>query len=442
MRVMIVSTFEGPVTLAAKMAMSRGAKVTSASSTREALDLLRNGHGADILFVDLYNDIDTLIQTLKKERFSIPVIACGINADPELAARAIRSGAQDYIPFPPESEMIAAVLQAMAQSDEKMICQDEEMVRCLRLADRIAPSEANVLITGESGTGKEVMATYIHSKSKRSSGAFVSVNCAAIPENLLESELFGHEKGAFTGAIARRIGKFEEANGGTLLLDEITEMDIRLQAKLLRAIQERMIDRVGGSQPVKVDIRIIATSNRNLLEACKNGTFREDLYYRLNVVNLALPPLRHRKKDIVALSNHFVKKYCDINHLPLKKISNESFQVLENHSWEGNVRQLENTIHRSVLLSDQTTIKPEDLFDPATFETKSVDAPSNLERTLLIGRTVGAVEKDLILGTLNHCHGNKTHAATILGISIRTLRNKLKEYAQDDAVYEPSEVRV
>lgn len=441
MRVMIVSTFEGPVSLAAKMAMSRGAKVTSAASTKEALDLLRNGHGADVLFVDLYNDIEYLINALKKERFTIPVIACGINADPELASRAIRAGAKDYIPFPPESEMISAVLEAMAQSDQKMIYRDEEMMRWIQMADRIAPSEANVLITGDSGTGKEVMANYIHSKSRRATGPFVSLNCAAIPENLLESELFGHEKGAFTGAVARRIGKFEEANGGTLLLDEISEMNIRLQAKLLRAIQERVIDRVGGDRPVKIDIRIIATSNRNMLEACKRGDFREDLYYRLNVVNLQLPSLRQRPKDIAALAEHFVQRYSEFNHLPLKILSKEAVKALQSHTWEGNVRQLENTIHRAVLLSQGEIIEPGDLFDATTLETKSIDAPSTLDRNLLIGRTVAAVEKDLILNTLGHCQGNRTHAATILGISIRTLRNKLKEYSQNEMTFEGMETR-
>lgn len=432
MRVMIISAFDGYVSTAAQMAISRGAQVFPVESIMKALELLRNGQGADVLFVDLHHDIVSLMEALKNERFVIPVIACGIDADPEVAAKAIRAGAKEYIPFPPEAEIIAAILEGIAQQDQGMIFKDPAMIRCMGMAERVAPSEASILITGESGTGKEVVAAYIHRQSKRAKKCFVSVNCAAIPENLLESELFGHEKGAFTGAVARRIGKFEEANGGTLLLDEISEMHVRLQAKLLRAIQERVIDRVGGDRPVKVDIRIIATSNRDLKEACQKGEFREDLYYRLNVVNLQLPPLRERPQDIEALAKHFVKKYVKLNQIPLCALSSEALKALVSHSWQGNVRQLENTIHRAVLLAQGPEIQVHDLFDAVTSEAKSVEAPSNLMRQLLIGKTVSAVEKVHILTTLEHCHGNRTHAATILGISIRTLRNKLKEYALSD----------
>ncbi len=299
------------------------------------------------------------------------------------------------------------------------------------MADKVAPSEANILITGESGTGKEVMARYIHTKSNRSKKPFVSVNCAAIPENLLESELFGHEKGAFTGAVARRIGKFEEANGGTLLLDEISEMDVRLQAKLLRAIQERVIDRVGGTSPVKVDIRIIATSNRDLMASCKTGDFREDLYYRLNVINIQLPSLHQRPKDVEALTQFLIDKFTELNGLPKKGLSSLARQSLVNYPWPGNVRELENTIHRAVLLSTGTVIEASDLFDEVTQESLKVTVKTDVERSLLIGRTVASVEKDLILNTLDHCRGNRTHTANILGISIRTLRNKLKEYGDE-----------
>jgi DNA-binding NtrC family response regulator len=309
------------------------------------------------------------------------------------------------------------------------------------MADQIAPSEASILITGESGTGKEILARHVHRRSARSEKPFISVNCAAIPENLLESELFGHEKGAFTGAIARRVGKFEEADGGTLLLDEISEMDARLQAKLLRAIQEREIDRVGGGKPVKVDIRIIATSNRDLLDAAKRGTFREDLLYRLNVVNLRLPPLRERPKDILALARHFARKYAEANGVPFRAISGETERLLLSHAWRGNVRELENTIHRAVLLSQGTEITPEAIRlpdgarlepgavragDPVSVATEAAAATTRA----LVGRTVSDVERDLILDTLDHCLGNRTHAANILGISIRTLRNKLREYSQ------------
>jgi DNA-binding NtrC family response regulator len=256
---------------------------------------------------------------------------------------------------------------------------------------------------------------------------------------LLESELFGHEKGAFTGAVARRIGKFEEANGGTLLLDEISEMDIRLQAKLLRAIQEREIDRVGGTQPIKIDIRLIATSNRNLEEEVKAKRFREDLYFRLNVVNLHLPPLRQRIADIVALATYFANKYAKANGLPEKQISTASSAALQAHHWRGNVRELENTMHRAILLSQTPQIEPDAImlsgqgFAPAASPTELVvKAASGINSNGgLVGRTVADVERDLIIDTLSHCLGNRTHAANILGISIRTLRNKLKQYGDE-----------
>jgi DNA-binding NtrC family response regulator len=309
----------------------------------------------------------------------------------------------------------------------------------LRLAEQVAPSDASVLITGESGTGKEVMARYLHSKSKRASQHFISVNCAAIPENLLESELFGHEKGAFTGAVTRRIGKFEEANGGTLLLDEISEMHPRLQAKLLRAIQEREIDRVGGSQPIKVNIRLLATSNRNLEEEVGNGNFREDLYFRLNVVNVQIPPLRERPKDIAALAQHFATKYSEANGVETLDITPQALEQLKAHHWRGNVRELENTMHRAVLLAQHGQIDAESIMltgrglspNPETGNGGAEDDDASDDAKGLVGRTVADVEKNLILDTLQHCLGNRTHAANILGISIRTLRNKLKLYSQE-----------
>jgi DNA-binding NtrC family response regulator len=251
----------------------------------------------------------------------------------------------------------------------------------------------------------------------------------------LESELFGHEKGSFTGAVARRIGKFEEANGGTLLLDEISEMDVRLQAKLLRALQERVIDRVGGGKPVPVDIRIIATSNRNLAEAVKNGTFREDLLYRLNVVNLKIPPLRERPADILELAEHFSRRYAEANSLPVRPISPEARNELKAARWPGNVRELENTIHRAVLLAAGPEIDAESVRLPDGTRLSEARGPAEQAAMIadqmtqgLVGRTVASVERELILDTLKHCLGNRTHAANILGISIRTLRNKLNEY--------------
>jgi DNA-binding NtrC family response regulator len=320
-----------------------------------------------------------------------------------------------------------------------MVTRDPSMQAVMALADQVAPSDASILITGESGVGKEVMARYVHKKSRRATRPFISVNCAAIPENLLESELFGHEKGAFTGAVARRIGKFEEADGGTLLLDEISEMDGRLQAKLLRALQEREIDRVGGSRPVKVDIRILATSNRDLVAAARDGTFREDLLYRLNVMNLKLPPLRERPGDVIALADHFIRKYSAANGVPERPLAAIARQRLLSHRWPGNVRELENAMHRAVLLSTGSEIEefairlPDGQPMSAAPDAQTARAASMAAEAAsrgFVGQTVAAVEQQLIIDTLSHCLGNRTHAANILGISIRTLRNKLKEYTE------------
>src|ERR1700759_2382244 len=359
MRLLIVGGLNGQIGAATKIAMDRGAKVTHAGSIEQALDILRSGSGADLVFCDVMLEIGALVRGLSAERICTPVVACGVGTDPRRAVDAIRAGAKEYLPLPADPELIAAILSAVADESHQLVYEDEAMGAVLALADQVASSEASILITGESGTGKEVLARYVHRKSARSEKPFISVNCAAIPENLLESELFGHEKGAFTGAIARRVGKFEEANGGTLLLDEISEMDARLQAKLLRAIQEREIDRVGGMKPVKVDIRIIATSNRDLAEAVKHGVFREDLLYRLNVVNLRLPPLRERPRDIQALARHFAKKYAEANGVAFRAIASQTERLLAGHPWRGNVRELENTIHRAVLLAQGPEISPE-----------------------------------------------------------------------------------
>ena len=441
MRLLIVGALEGQLSEATKLAMQGGAKVAHAASIDIAMSSLRSGRGADLLFVDVMIDIPGLIAALDGERFHIPVVACGTETNAAAAVNAIRAGAKEYIPLPPDAELIAAVIAAVARESNDFLFRDPSMARVVNLADQIAPSEASVLITGESGTGKEVMAKYLHSKSKRAGRAFISVNCAAIPENLLESELFGHEKGAFTGAVARRIGKFEEASGGTLLLDEISEMDVRLQAKLLRAIQERIIDRVGGTRPVPVDIRIIATSNRNLGDAVRQGTFREDLLFRLNVVNLRLPPLRERPGDIVALADHFVAKYAKANSLPPRQLTPDARNALLRAPWPGNVRELENTLHRAVLLSQGTEIGPEAIVMPdgaglseivqtAAIATQAAQVADAVSRSM-VGRTVADVERDLILETLDHVLGNRTHAANILGISIRTLRNKLNQYSDE-----------
>jgi two-component system, response regulator FlrC len=458
MRLLIVGGLQGQIGTATKIAMDRGAKVTHASDIEMGLASLRGGHGADLVLCDVTLDIAALVRGLAAEHICTPVVACGVGTDARRAVDAIRAGAKEYLPLPPDPELIAAVFAAVADESHLMIAEDEAMTAVVALADQVADSDASILLTGESGSGKEVLARYVHKKSSRNDKPFISVNCAAIPENLLESELFGHEKGAFTGAVARRIGKFEEANSGTLLLDEISEMDARLQAKLLRAIQEREIDRVGGTRPVKIDIRIIATSNRDLTDAVKRGTFREDLLYRLNVVNLRLPPLRDRPKDIQALARHFARKYAEANGVPYRPIAPATERILASHPWHGNVRELENTMHRAVLLAVGNEISPEAIRLPdgkqvgsASFAAGAGDLPAPVRSAVesaaavtrgLVGRTVAEVERDLILDTLDHCLGNRTHAANILGISIRTLRNKLREYSQQGlAIAQPGEQR-
>lgn len=481
MKLLIIGHLEGHISQAGKIALSRGAKVVHCETIEQAIIALRNGDGIELVMIDIKQDVKSFITQLKTERMSVPVVACGIGNDKQAVLRAIKSGAKEYVPLPPDPELIAAVLEAVTKEEKSMIADDPAMQGVMQMAKQIAPSEATVLITGESGTGKEVMARYIHDNSPRSKGRFISVNCAAIPENLLESELFGHEKGAFTGAVARKLGKFEEANGGTLLLDEVSEMHPLLQAKLLRAIQEREIDRLGGSKPVKVDIRLVATSNRDLQQEVMAGNFREDLYFRLNVVNLMLPPLRERQQDLEKLARFFVEKYSEQNNMPLKKISQEALDKMRTHVWRGNIRELENTLHRAVLISTQDQIESESIIlagqapiprpaapmggsqetrsqsggniignsapsdlglpsfsqptsMPTPDEANEINVPDNTpeaDTSALVGKTVAEVEQFLIIDTLKHCLGNRTHAANILGISIRTLRNKLRQYTDE-----------
>ncbi len=450
---MIIGRLDGFISQAGKIALQRGAKVIHCEDAEQAIGALMNGKGADLVMIDVKQKIGEFIKRLEAERIAIPVVACGIDTDARAAVKAIEQGAKEYIPLPPDAELIAAVLEAVTEESNTMIADDPSMKSVLTLANKIAPSEATIFITGESGTGKEVMSTYIHRKSKRKDGPFIAINCAAIPENLLESELFGHEKGAFTGATGRRIGKFEEATGGTLLLDEISEMHPALQSKLLRVLQEREITRVGSNNTVKVDVRIIATSNRNLEESVAKGEFREDLFFRLNVVNVALPALRERPADIAKLAQFFADKYADVNGVDKKKLSQGAITALNAHGWRGNIRELENTMHRAILTSIENELEvgaihlqgasPTNAPAPvanqapstsgvsgASAAATSVQNPGGVET--LIGKTVASVERDLILNTLDHCLGNRTHAANILGISIRTLRNKLNQYKDSE----------
>jgi DNA-binding NtrC family response regulator len=437
MRVLIIGSLAGELGQAARIAITRGAKLEQADNTDAALAWLRADARVDLVLCDIIHDVGTVVRALTAERMAVPVVACGTGDDPDAAARAIRDGAREFLPLPPDPDLIAAILQAAAGETHAMVVRDATMQATVGRAEQVAKSEASVLITGESGTGKEVLARHIHNMSRRAAGPFVALNCAAIPDNLLESELFGHEKGAFSGAVARRIGKFEAAHGGTLLLDEISEMDVRLQAKLLRALQEREIDRLGGGAPVKVNVRILATTNRDLPAEVQRGTFREDLYFRLNVVSLRIPPLRERPGDIAALAEHFLRRYAEVNGLPFRPLSREALLRLGSHSWRGNVRELENAIHRAVLLAEGDLIGIEaiELGPPATAVQPAGAGAGGVAS--LVGRRMEEVERDLIIETLGHTLGNRTHAATILGISIRALRNKLRDYAAQGVAVPP-----
>ena len=443
MRVLIIGSLAGELGQAARIAMARGAKLVQADDAEAALARLRGDGRVDLVLCDLAHDVGAVVRALASERIAVPVVACGSGDNPEAVLRAIRDGAREFLPLPPDPELIAAILEAASGESHAMVVRDPAMAQTVKRAEQVAGSEASVLIHGESGTGKEVIARHIHRRSRRAGGPFVALNCAAIPDNLLESELFGHEKGAFSGAVARRIGKFEAANGGTLLLDEVSEMDVRLQAKLLRALQEREIDRLGGAGPTRVNVRILATTNRDLAKEVSRGNFREDLYFRLNVVALRVPPLRERPGDVAALADHFARRYAEVNGLPYRPVSAAALRRLLSHGWRGNVRELENTLHRAVLLAEGSEI------DVAAIEVGATGPQAELACAVpgvavsqngggsLAGRRMDEVEQDLILQTLGHTLGNRTHAATLLGISIRALRNKLRDYAQSGVAVPP-----
>jgi len=398
----------------------------------------------------------TMMNMLQRAGISTPLCFVTAFGTVNNAVEALKLGAYDYIlkPFAPEviEELVKRVLEieetapAGKRKKNTAIFRSAFMAQIFSLARDVAPSEATVLITGESGTGKEVFARYIHENSNRSSGPFVAVNCAALPENLIESELFGYEKGAFTGAANRKPGKFEMADGGTILLDELGEIPLHLQAKLLRVLQEKEVERLGGTKPFKINVRILATTNRELKKEVDAGNFREDLYYRLNVISIELPPLRDRKDDIMELASFFVEKYSQINGKKLCRLGDDASRALMNYDWPGNVRELEHTIERSVVLCKNQTITEKDLFlhgitinqfimdrndfsKPADSSEESAgeERQENTDSIEFAG-TIADMERELIIKTLKTTGGNRTKAAEILGITVRTLRNKLNEY--------------
>ncbi len=434
MRIMIVGSLSGRLGEAAAIARRSGAVLEQADTVEAAVAALARGANVEMIFCEVAQPVRELIAALRAQRHDIAVIACGTSAEADAAVDAIAAGAREFLPLPPDPLLIAAMLHEASHDRSTPIARDPAMLALLRRAEQVAGTDASILLAGPSGTGKEVMARFIHARSRRARGQFVGVNCAAIPETMLESELFGHEKGAFSGALGRRVGKFEMADGGTLLLDEISEMDVRIQAKLLRAIQEREIDRLGGERPVPVNVRIIATSNRDLPVEVAAGRFRGDLFFRLNVVSLRLPALAERPGDIPRLAEHFAQHYAKLNGLPDRSLSVAAMQRLARHAWPGNVRELENTIHRAVLLADGAEIGPAAL--ELGDDREAPPAPQALADDL-VGRRIEDVERDLILRTLTHTNGNRTHAAVMLGISIRALRNKLRDYATSGAIVPP-----
>lgn len=446
MHVLIIGSLAGPLGAAARIAVGRGARLHQADSVDLGLSQLRASSHINVVLCDLAHDLAGFVRSLNSERIAVPVVGCGVGISPQAAAQAIRDGAREFLPLPPEADLIAAILEAVTGENQTLVVRDPLMLELLRKAKMVAGADASVLLTGESGTGKEIVARHIHRHSRRAAGPFVALNCAAIPENLLESELFGHEKGAFSGALARRVGKFEAADGGTLLLDEISEMDVRLQAKLLRALQEREIDRIGGNAPVRVNARILATTNRTLAVEIAKGRFREDLYFRLNVVTLNIPPLRERRDDIAALADYFARRYAAVNGVPYRMLSEAAQARLLRSAWRGNVRELENIVHRAVLMATGDCIEADAIeTDSDNYSPTSPHIPSNTTTLAanshavsgLVGRRMEDVERDLIIETLHHTLGNRTHAATILGISIRALRNKLRDYTGQGAAVPP-----
>ncbi|NLE02378.1 MAG: sigma-54-dependent Fis family transcriptional regulator [Fibrobacter sp.] len=423
----------------------QGHLIGAASNGLEAIEIF-SASPFDLVISDMkmpgMSGID-LLERIKKIDAEIPFLIITAYGAIETAVDAMKKGAYDFIQKSDNliRELELTVdralqyhsllrenkrLKSQLYKNHGFIGSGDAMDEIRSLIRSVAESRSTVLVTGESGTGKELIARSIHYQSRRSQGPFVKVNCAALPEGLIESELFGHEKGAFTGAIKQKTGKFEAANGGTLLLDEIGDMPMTAQVKLLRVLQEREINKVGGDEPIEIDVRVIATTNRDLQAEVHDGKFREDLFYRLNVIHIQLPPLRERKNDIEELVNHFITKFNNENGYSVEGLENGCMELLMKHSWPGNIRELENSIERAVVLTRSGLIKP------ALFKFRSpAECVSDDQDGLEAGMTVADAERKLILRTLEYCDQNRTRAADLLGISIRTLRNKLHEYGAE-----------
>jgi len=423
-----------------------GCDVTVAHSGEEGWELF-DKNNADMLFTDLRMPGMGGLELLSKVHAAAPrtsIVVMTAYASLETAIEAMRQGAYDYLIKPFQPEQVGGLLKRMreryalysqneylqseaerAGAGDEIVTRDPAYLRLLEEVKRAAATKVNVLIHGESGTGKELVARAVHRHSPRAGRAFIRVNCAALSETLLESELFGHEKGAFTGATAKREGRFELADGGTLLLDEISEICPALQAKLLRVLEEEEFERVGGTRTLEVDVRIVATTNRDLRKAIPEGKFREDLYYRLNVVPVCIPSLRERRNDIPLLVEYFLDKFCRECGRERARLADMAMDRFLSYPWPGNVRELRNLVHRLVVLSSRAVITAEDL--PAEFH----GSPQEPGHGVCVGATIDEAERWLILNTLEHTKGHRNRAAGMLGVTTRTLRNKLSQYRRE-----------
>ncbi|MFZ3115490.1 MAG: sigma-54 dependent transcriptional regulator [Syntrophales bacterium] len=428
---------------------SCGFEVETAENGADALQKFQKGK-FEVVVTDMRMPKMTgmdVLRGIKEISPQTPVILITAYGTVKTAVEAMKEGAAEFImkPFSLDDLEFAVKNVLVVNKDGEagnieeacpaameIITQDPAILAILKLLKNVARSKSTILIYGESGTGKELFARYVYRHGSRKNMPFVAVNCAAIPHNLLESEMFGYEKGAFTGALQKKAGRFELAHGGTLLLDEISEMDIQLQAKLLRVIQESEVDRLGGKAPVPIDVRIIATTNAELKQRIGEKTFREDLYYRLNVIPVKIPPLRERSRDIALLVEHFLNKYSHINGRQKPELTNDSFDVVKNYPWPGNVRELENVMERAVLVCNSNLITPEHLSLEYAMGAITAAPAGNAGHTAAgEDQTLRDMEKNLIFDTLNKVQGNRTKASKILGISVRTMRNKLHEYGCD-----------
>jgi two-component system response regulator HydG len=427
-----------------------GYRVVLASDGRAALERVQAG-GIDLIVTDLRMPGLTGLELLRAAKAIMPdvdVILLTAFGTVEEAVKAMKDGAYDFLTKPFRREqLIKLVDKALERRDlieqnkalkkqledirakGQMIGASPAFRRMLTLIEQIADSSATILIQGESGTGKELVARTIHERSGRRAGPFVAVNCAALPETLLESELFGYEKGAFTGAAGRKEGRFELANGGTLFLDEVADLSLVTQPKILRVLQEGEFERLGATRSIQVDVRIVAATNQDLADMVKDKRFREDLYYRLNVITVRVPPLRERHEDIRVLAQHYLRVYAAKNGRKLEGFSNEALERLESYAWPGNVRELENLIERTVLLARKDRIDAEDLPE----EVAGVKRPPRDAILELVGTPLADIEQRLLDETLRITGGNKTQAAKLLGIDVRTVARKLERREDDSA---------